>query len=182
MEIKVKIKGITPLLMHKFNEEDLESKTKRDKNMLPRECAEHSAYRTKNNELFIPAHCIFCSIMEAGKYHKIGKNKITTQKSSLIPAGLSIEEKECSLGTKDFEVDSQSVVVPATGGRIMAHRPRLDEWETSFIIHIDTTLFNERLIREIIDDAGTKCGVLAYTPRHKGWFGKFKVTEWKVLK
>ncbi len=180
MLIKVKIKGKTPLLMCKFAESALNGE--RDKNALPREEAELLAYRGKKNNLIIPSHCIFSSIVEAGKHHKLGKNKVTTLKSSLVPAGMSILETECDLGTKEFEVDSRSVVVPATKGRIMRHRPRLDSWKTEFTLDINTSMFSEKFVRKLVDDAGEKCGILAYRPTCKGWFGRFSVIEWKVLK
>jgi hypothetical protein len=103
-------------------------------------------------------------------------------KSSLVPSGLQLEEIECSLNTKDFEVDTRSVVVPATGGRIIKHRARLDKWELSFTLQVDETIFDERFVRQLVDDAGMKCGLGDFRPNRKGLFGKFKVIEWKAKK
>ena len=183
MKIKVTIKGKTPLLMCAFSESQLESGNRvKDKNATPREMAEIFTYRDKKADLCIPGICIFSSIIEAGKFSKIGKSKVTTQKSSLIPTGVSLEEETCSLGTKEFEVDSRSVVVPATGGRIMRHRPRLDTWETMFTLDIDEKEFSEKDVRKFVDDAGSKCGLLSYRPSRKGWFGKFDVIHWDIVK
>jgi len=183
MRIKVTIKGKTPLLMCAFLESKLESGNRiRDKNATPREMAETFTYRDKKGDLCIPGVCIFACIIEGGKFSKIGKSKITTQKSSLIPSGVSLEEENCSLGTKKFEVDSRSAVVPATGGRIMVHRPRLDEWQVTFTLNIDEKEFSEKDVRKFINDAGNKCGLLSYRPSHKGWFGKFDVTHWDIIK
>ena len=107
---------------------------------------------------------------------------MTTKKSSLIPAGIALSEIVCPLGTKDFEVDSRSVVIPATGGRIMAHRPRLDEWKLSFTLEVDDSMFAPELVRQIVDDAGRKVGLGDFRPDRKGPFGKFVVTEWKIEK
>lgn len=182
MKIYVKIEGITPILFNRFCEEEYMLKSPKNKNLLPREEAEKTLYKNKAAIIYIPAINIFSCIISAGIYHKLGKNKVTTQKSSLIPAGLQVMEIECSLNTSDFEVDSRSVVVPATGGRIMKHRARLDEWETEFHLIIDETIFDERFVRQLIDDAGMKCGLGDFRPNRKGLFGKFKVTEWKALK
>ncbi len=175
--IKITIQGVTPLLMCKFNAEQLTT-SKKDKNMLPRELAEEFAYRLKDGELYIPGECVFAALIDAGRFHKIGKNKVTTIKSSLIPAYLGILTQYCKLGTKDFEVDGRSVVIPATGGRIMRYRPRLDSWQTTFEIDIDTIEFSEKFVRQLVDDAGIKCGLLSYRPNRKGMFGKFKVIKW----
>jgi hypothetical protein len=181
MKVKVKIKGKTPLLMNKFVDSALEANKKIDKNALPRDMAEEIAYRNKDGELIIPGVCVFAAIIDAGRFHKKGKNKVTTIKSSLIPAGISLEEEDCLLGTKKFEVDSRSVVIPATGGRVMKHRPRLDEWETSFTLDIDKNEFSETEARAFVQDAGSKCGLLEYRPNKKGWFGKFDIVLWKVI-
>lgn len=182
MRIKIKIQGISPLLMCKCSPEALSSEgRKKDKNQEPRDEAELYAYRLeKTGELYIPAECVYASIVRAGIYHKIGKNKVTTQKTSLIPAGIFILTETCNLSTKKFEVDSRPVVVPATGGRIMRHRPRLDKWQTEFELDVDENMFSENEVRAFVDDAGSKCGLLAFRPACKGWFGRFKVTEWKT--
>ena len=102
----------------------------------------------------------------------------TTTKSSLIPAGMAVREIVCPLNTKDFEVDSRSVVIPSTGGRIMAHRPRLDEWSLGFTLEVDDSMFSTDFVRLLVDDAGRKIGLGDFRPDRKGPFGKFTVTEW----
>lgn len=188
MKIHVKIAGVTPLLMHRFTEEN-EVKVSSGISQVsvsgkgtPREQAEKSAYIDDNGYLYLPAQNIYASIIEAGKFHKTGKTKITTTKGSLICAGIFMNEIVCSLGTKNFEVDSRSVVIPSTGGRIMRHRPRLDEWETKFTLDVDESLFDEKVVRMLVDDAGNKCGICDFRPSRKGVFGRFKVVEWKAEK
>lgn len=189
MNISVTIEGVTPLLMNRFTEEaevkvsSGVSKVAIGKKGTPREQAEKKAYAdTKTGELYIPGPNIFACLIQAGTFHKVGKSKITTTKSSLIPAGMAISEVICPLGTSHFEVDSRSVVIPATGGRIMAHRPRLDEWKLSFTLEVDESMFDEATARLLIDDAGSKVGLGDFRPARKGPFGRFKVTSWKKQK
>lgn len=186
MIIKVKIKGITPLLMNRFHEE-LQVKASSGTSAAlgsgskgtPREQAAKKVYCDEDGNLMIPGPNIFSAIIAAGSFHKAGKSKITTVKSSLIPAGVALQEINCMLGRKSFEVDSRSVVIPATGGRIMCHRPRLDEWQLSFTLDVDTEMFSPALVRQIVDDAGKKVGLGDYRPARKGPFGKFTVIEWR---
>lgn len=182
INVNVTIKGISPLLMCKFSEDDLNPHKVKNKNITPEEDAEKYAYRDEKGNLCIPSECIFAAIIDAGKFHKKGKNKITTMKSSLIPAGITIDVTNCSLHTKDFIVDSRSVVVPATGGRIMRHRPRLENWQTTFTLKVDTEEFSEADVRRFVEDAGSKCGLLAYRPNRKGSFGKFEIEKWELVK
>lgn len=186
--IHVTIEGTTPLLMNRFSEENEVkvssgvSKVAVGTRGTPREQAEKKAYKDSDGMLYIPGPNIFACIIQAGKYHKNGKSKVTTLKSSLIPAGMALSKIVCPLGTKDFEVDSRSVVIPATGGRIMAHRPRLDEWSLSFTLEVDEDMFSAEFARLVIDDAGRKIGLGDFRPDRKGPFGKFVVTGWKVIK
>lgn len=179
MIIKVKIKGVTPLLMAKFSEGDLSQK-KVNKNLSPEEMAEKYAYRNENDELYIPGICIFSAIIEGGKFSKRGKSRVTTLKSSLIPAGVTLLEKECLLGTKTYEIDKRSTVVPATGGRIMTYRPVFENWEVSFTLEVDEEEFSAAEVKTFVKDTGIKCGILAFRPSRKGWFGKFEIVEWNI--
>lgn len=188
MQINVSIKGLSPLLMNRFSEESEAavsrgtSKVIRSNSETPREQAEKAAYKTPAGELYIPGPNIFSCIIEAGKFHKSGKQKVTTKKSSLIPAGVWMLSVECPLNETEFEVDSRPVVIPSTGGRIMRHRPRLDLWETSFSLQIDKDMFDSSFVLQIVNDAGSKVGLGDFRPDRKGPFGRFAVSEWKEIK
>lgn len=186
MRIEVTISGVTPLLMNRFSEKSEVSVssgmrlTVRNNGQTPRELAKDKLYANESGDLFIPGTNIFAAVIAAGAFHKVGKSKLTTLKTSLIPAGVAILDLVCPLDTKEWEVDSRSVVIPATGGRVMCHRPRLDEWSTTFTLDVDSDMFGEKLVRVLVDDAGKKCGIGDYRPNRKGPFGKFVVSSWRV--
>lgn len=186
MNIAVTITGLTPLLMNRFTEASeiaVSSGTRASINGsrgTPREQATPKAYADTSGALYIPGPNIFSCIIAAGAFHKSGKSKVTTMKSSLIPAGLSIVELVCPVIASGWEVDSRSVVIPSTGGRIMCHRPRIDEWSVSFTIDLDDSVFSPSFIRLVMDDAGKKIGLGDYRPSRKGPFGRFSVTKWGV--
>jgi hypothetical protein len=188
MEIKVTISGIAPLIMNRFTEASeisVSSGTRvsiRSKNGTAREEAEPKCYKDDKGNLFIPGANIFAALVAAGTFHKTGKSKLTTMRTSLIPAGIAVLEMVCPLNTSEWEVDSRSVVIPSTGGRVMCHRPRVDEWSTSFTLDIDTEMFNDKTVRLLVDDAGKKLGLGDYRPQRKGPFGRFVVTGWEVTK
>ena len=189
--ISITIRGVTPLLQNRFTEAAELAVSNAGKRALnghkgtPREQAEPKCYRDAEGRFILPGINVFRSIIDAGKYSKSGRSKITTQKSSMIPAFASIDTLECLLTDHDdnpltdFEVDSRAVVIPSTGGRIMAHRPRFDQWQLSFILQLDTSECDEKLMRSIVDDAGSKIGLGDFRPDRKGLFGKFKVTLWR---
>lgn len=179
MKLDIEITGTTPLLMNRFNIDEQQTKVK-EKNLTPRESAQKVCYEDEKGKLYYPTTNIYACIIEAGKFHKDGKNKITTQRSSLIPAGVMIEGETIFFKEpQTWEVDSRAVVVPSTGGRIVCHRPRLDKWCLQFTLLLDTKMFSPKLVRIIVDDAGTKVGLGDFRPARKGIFGRFVVTNWK---
>lgn len=193
MKISVTIQGLTPLLMNRFTEAAeiaISGGTavtfKGDKGT-PRQQAEPKRYADPSGALYIPGANIFACLIAAGTFHKAGKSKLTTMKTSLIPAGLMVEDLICPLHDAegapltDWEVDSRSVVIPSTGGRIMCHRPRVDGWQCTFTVDLDETMFTPNLIRAVIDDAGKKIGLGDYRPARKGPFGRFAVVKWETV-
>ncbi len=187
MRIQVTIEGVTPLLMARFEAEaelELSSGHRPAFNHdsdTPRGKAERKLYVDTDGNLFVPGPCIMACLISAGRFHKIGRNKVTTRDTSLVTAGIELEELACQLNTNEWEVDTRSIVNPVTKGRQMCHRPRIDEWSLIFTLNIDTTMFPPKLIRQLVDDAGRKCGLLSYRPEKKGPFGKFNVKKWEVL-
>lgn len=182
MLIKITIQGSSPLLMNAFTDAAAANTGTSAAHVgskgTPREQAARKVYADEGGNLYIPGPNIFSCLIAAGKFHKAGKSKVTTLKTSLIPAGITVTDLACLLGTKKFEVDSRSVVIPATGGRIMCHRPRLDQWQTTFTLDLDESMFAPQFVRAIVDDAGKKVGLGDFRPDRKGPFGRFVVTKW----
>lgn len=189
--VKVTIEGTTPLLMNKFTDatgvqiSGGTSAVMVGSKGTPREQAEKKLYADEAGKLHLPAPNIFRAIIDAGAFHKAGRAKITTHKSSLVPAAVAIVELACPIhvagGPPRWEVDSRSVVIPSTGGRIMCHRPRLDQWAISFTLEVDTGMFTLPLVRQLVDDAGKRIGLGDFRPARKGPFGRFVVTSWKEV-
>ena len=187
MHILTTIQGTTPLLMNMFHDEAQMRATSGtriaaagDKGT-PREQAEKRVYKGLNGEPMIPQPNLFRCFIDAGAYFKAGRSKVTTQKSSLIPACVDIAGSEIPLVFKEpWAVDTRAVRIPATGGRILCHRPCFHDWELSFSTEIDTTMITATLFREIVDAAGKRIGLGDFRPATKGPFGKFVVTNWQV--
>lgn len=174
-KVEVTIKGLPPgLLMHRFPMEPIEGLEKKPKE----EQAEYSCYRNAvSGELFIPGPALQQTLIAAATYSK-GKGRGSLQK--IVAASVFVLQGELPLGTKKYEVDSRAVVVPATGGRVVRHRPLVPEWQTSFELMYDDVLMNEKQMRKVVDDAGSLCGLLDYRPNCKGPFGRFMVTAWQL--
>jgi hypothetical protein len=122
-----------------------------------------------------------CVIEGTTPLFKAGKKQVTTQKSSMIPACLDLKCVEVVIESKDgWDVDTRAVRIPATGGRILCHRPSFHDWKLSFYLELDDEILSVKLLREIVDAAGKRIGLGDFRPDRKGPFGKFVVTLWSV--
>jgi hypothetical protein len=190
MHIAVTITGITPLLMNRFTDEaEVATSSGHSPSMVggsrgtPREQAERTAYRDPTTgDLFLPGPNVFAALIDAGRFHKTGRAKVTTQKTSLVPAGISVVDLAIPLGTREFEVDSRRIVNPATGGARLRHRARLDTWSAAFTLEVDEEVFAADFVRLLLDDAGKKVGIGDFRPAKRGPFGRFVVTAWEVTR
>lgn len=172
--IDVTIQGKSALLMHAFPMVEIKGLEKKS----PKEQAEFSAYRDGKGRLCFPAVNIGRSIVAGATYSK-GKGKGSLQKP--VAACLLVTPEKLDLGTKDYQIDSRPVVIKATKGRIVRHRPRLDEWRLTFEIEFDDDLLSENQMRQCVDDAGSRVGIGDFRPECKGPFGRFVVVNWESI-
>lgn len=175
--IRVKITGLSPLLMHCYPLTPVEAIEKK----LPEQQAEHAAYRIPANaehagELYIPSTAMQRALVGGAAYSK-GKGRASLQKPAA--ACLLVEDIYLLLGQTKFEVDARPVVIPATKGRIVRYRPRLDTWATEFTLNYDDSLLSAKQVRQIVDDTGKNVGLLDFRPEKKGPFGRFIVDGWQ---
>lgn len=186
IQFKIEIAGESPLLCNRFTDAAMLKvdggtsaiAAASDKGT-PRERASERLYIDTAGKPVLPGPNLYRSIIDAGRFHKAGKEKITTTKSSLVPAGIWLKEIEMPIVDGAWEPDVRAVVNPATGGRMVACRPRFDRWLVSFTLDVDEKLFGSSLVRALVDDAGQKIGVGDFRPARKGPFGRFKVVSWK---
>lgn len=169
----ITMEGISPLLMHAFPLTPVKSIEKKS----PAEQAEISAYRDPDtNELYVPGVAVQRGLIGAATYSK-GKGRATLQKP--VAACVLITPERIRLGVSEYAIDSRPVVVPATKGRIVRHRPRLDQWKITFDLEWDPELLTEDQVRQVVDDMGRRVGLLDFRPERKGPFGRSVVVSWK---
>ena len=172
-QVLCEITGTSPLLMHRFPMEEITAIEKKPKE----EQAEIAAYRDPDTEeLYIPGMAFQRCLVAAAVYSK-GKGRASLQKP--VAASVLVAPERAGLGVKDFNIDSRAVVIRATKGRIIRHRPRLETWSASFNITYDDELLTEGQLRQVVDDGGSRVGLLDFRPEKKGPFGRFMVTHWE---
>ncbi|TXH13185.1 MAG: hypothetical protein E6R03_11755 [Hyphomicrobiaceae bacterium] len=160
-------------------------------NKTPREQAAARLYMTEEEipRPYVPSANLFANLVAAGSHVKVGRSKLTTMKSSLVPAALEISEMALPIlvpGSATelpapYEIDSRGVVIPATGGRVMCHRPIFHQWQLRLTLVYDAAMFDESVVRDLFDIGGSKIGLGDFRPSRKGPFGKFLITSWKPV-
>lgn len=186
--VQIRIEGKTPLLVNRFTDEAAMAASSGNRAAAvgekgtPREQATKKLYVGVDDKLIIPQPNLMRCLIDAGTFFKAGKNKVTTQKTSMIPACVDLPFIECVLEHKEpWSVDTRAVRIPSTDGRILCHRPSFNDWALSFDCELDETMMTLGLLREIWDAAGKRIGLCDFRPACKGPFGKFLVTSWKRL-
>lgn len=189
-KIQIEVSGVSPLLLHRFTDEAAiraseghSSAIRSNGKLAPREQAELALYADDKGRPIIPAQNLLRCLVDAGKFFKVGKTKITTARTSLVPAAVFVGEVEVPIKHEHpWDVCSLPIVNPSTGGRMLSHRPRFNDWKLQFSLDVDEDIFSPALIREIVDCAGKRIGIGSFRPDRKGPFGRFKVTSWKEEK
>lgn len=168
--VTVTIEGISPLLMHAFPLVPIEALEKKP----PEEQAELAAYRDPNNHqmLYVPGVAVQRALISGATYSK-GKGRASLQKN--VAACVLVSPERISLGAKTYALDTRPVVIPATKGRILRHRPRIDAWKLNFTVDYDENLITREQLHRVIADTGLRVGLLDFRPEKKGPYGRFHV-------
>lgn len=147
VKIRVRIRGLTPLLMNRFSveryKEQKEGLKPREYN--PEEAARESAYIAEINgkeQLYIPAFAIYSMIMNAAKRYPSEKGSL----NHVLVNAIRIEPEKIPLGHCDYEIDVRPCVIKIREKihKIQRARAVVPEWEASFDI-----VYNKDLIGEM---------------------------------
>jgi len=177
-KIKCCIKGVAPLLQHKMTLEtelQLASKTKRRVGQAKLDNPEDYLYKI-NDMICQPSEHILQAIIQRLSGYKRQRRGKKTYKEIGIGA-LNITPEFIEHKNQKWVIDSRTVVIPATRGRSIILRPKLEEWELEFTIEILNDDLPIEVVKSALDDAGREGGLGDYRPR----FGRFIVTEFKEV-
>jgi hypothetical protein len=172
-QIQATIKGVAPLLQHRFAEEEhgANNSKKKSKVYVPEDEAKKCLYENKEIGIYEPSEHIYAAVVRAGTKFKFDKRATFKE---VLKAGVIVEPECIKLETPNgYTIDARPVVVQRS--RIMRWRPRFEEWKLSFTISIiDDDNISPSTLKEILEVAGCS-GIGDYRPR----FGRFQVIEWR---
>jgi hypothetical protein len=182
MKFNVEIKGLCPLLQHRFNEDTLITPKKKtgDKRLTEAEkieVAKQYLYTDGKGKVCQPASHIEGTLIKASTQFKmVGAGKKSYKE--IAKGGIFVFPEMIIHKNQKWTVDSRSIVNPTTRGRSMCYRPRIESWSLEFVIEVNDDRADEQVIKQMLEHAGSYIGIGAYRPR----FGRFEVTKFQKVK
>lgn len=176
--MKVKIKGTSPLIFHKWDEKAI--KMMLDKQMKkpspgreprdPEKEYEQSFYYNHEGKIAFPARNIKQAIVGSARFINgipmtvlRGAVFVTGDKDSMIPVKYKSKEKR------------KDMVTVGMGAADIRFRGQVNDWEMEFIIKFDADLLSPEQILNLLQRAGFSQGLGEWRPEKNGDFGTFEV-------
>lgn len=188
IQLQVWLEGCTPMLLHRATEEALMGETRsntiREKED-PRTVAGRNIYRM-GHHIALPGAAIARMTREAGGSHKSKGSRKSLK--YIVPAAMLVLDDLCGFYLRDrktpvvdFEVDSRPVTIPATKGRVMRHRARLNEWSLCANLRLNEDIMAQGILRQLISEGSQQIGLGDYRPEKGGPFGTSSIVAWDVV-
>lgn len=194
-KIEITCSGITPLIMNRMGAEVLDSirtRIKKPKSarteLTPRDEAAPKVYQTEDGRPYIPTENLLACLIAAGQWVRLdGKRQVSTTKSTMLPAFLSLEDPFLPLlgeGAQPpkWEVDLRQGRNPNGGEAVCLCRPRFDKWGFKVSALVDTSEVASATIRQLWDIAGRRIGIGDFRPARKGMYGQWIIVKWEAAK
>lgn len=183
----VSIKGKTPYMQHRMDDQSLEEWEKNRKLIIERNDvakednvrAEFHSYSDKDG-FYIPSEHIRGALINAGA---MVKSKVGNSRKSMknIVAAMFFIEEECLRLPKEYVIDKRSAVNKNIKARVICVRPKWMNWKVEFTLNVDNDTITEQTIKEIIKNAGNYIGIGSYRPTNNGMFGRFSMESFKAI-
>ena len=169
-QYEVIIRGISPLLQHRFTGEQGTRRT--GQNYDNEEMARESRYCDSEGNLVQPALHLEASMIKAAANFRFQGKKTYRE---LFKSAVFVEPDDILHRIQDWVMDERPVVV--SKARIIRARARLDEWELAFTISVIDERITAAVVREILSESGKYHGIGDYRPR----FGRFEVVYFERI-
>lgn len=193
--VKVKIKGVTPMLQHRFTEDALfgllgtKTDTKKDKEAkTPRQIAEQHVYQSSDKHVYFSSEYITGALSYVATEYKQKNSQRKSLKQIIkgivTPEQVSIpmySDQNMKTPITDFEVDIRKATNHQKGA-VAVCRPRMDKWYCEFDLQLDEDIVSVETLKNMLEDAGRRSGIGSFRVSKGGMFGKFQVIEYKESK
>jgi hypothetical protein len=180
-QVTVTIRGVAPILFHRYSVESVEAKGNAAKNSAAKKTddIESYVYRTSAGEIAIPGAYLKGAIAGPQGAAKFRQDPRSPRKSALdlYKAGVIVLTDLASLGTQNWDyLDQRRVMVQRSA--ISRIRPAMTEgWEATFDVLVQTPEYISRAdLHDVIVNAGRLVGLADFRPT----YGRFQVVRFDV--
>ena len=179
---QVTIKGVTPYMQHRMDDQSLEEWEKSRGAIIERPevsqedatRAEYHCYRNGNGKCFIPSDHIRGALINAGAFVKSKVGNSRKSMKNIVAAMFFVSPDNIELPDYD-EIDKRSAVNKNVKARVLIIRPKWTDWKVSFELGVDNDSITEATIIEIFKYAGSYVGLGSFRPTSNGQFGRFAI-------
>lgn len=188
--VDVKVKGVSPLMQHRFPVPDLKDMIKGGK--VQTGAVDYSEewrkyFYANGDGIFQPATHFEGAMVKAAVNFKISGKRGKTYKDLFkaavfitpeeIPHGIEVPDELDTDGDKPLYLDMRPVVVNRS--RIVRIRPTFAPgWELEFTIEVIDDQISPELVQDVLTLAGKTVGIGDFRPK----FGRFSVVRFEVQK
>ena len=175
--LRFEIESTKPMMMNPYIPNDKEfAKQEQSGNISAKECAEHRIIRDEDGSIAIPNTYIERGMEQSATAFKLeGAGKKTYK--DIIRGYTHVEPAFIKLLNTKITTDSRGVVIKATRGRIMRHRPRVETYKAIFDVVVADPKVSLQTTVNIVQYLGARIGIGDNRPKN----GLFKVTSVKEV-
>jgi len=176
--VSLEIEGTADLLLHRWNNEEVDAKSKAAKGSKAKKTdnVESYVYRNDIGEICLPGEYLRQSIIHAAKYVQDPRSP---RKSAMdiFKAGVLSLTTLSSLGKKEWDYEDRRRVVIQRSG-ITRSRPAFKSgWKAEFEIMVTIPEYiGSQMLHQVTASAGRLVGVGDFRPT----YGRFIITKWEV--
>lgn len=180
--IKFRIKGTSPLIMHKWSEkakiqmrekQQAGKKTKSRDLREPEKEAKEATYTTADGSIGIPGMA-FKSALVTAAHKDIGVEKTMVRKAIFLVC--DDPEKVLPIECEPPFV-LESMVRVGMGSADLRYRPQFNQWSCDIALEVDSELLQQGDVLALVSRAGFGVGICEWRPEKGGEFGRFDIDE-----
>lgn len=197
--VSVTVKGVCPILFHRWSNEAVEAKGKATKGSKAKKTDDIESYLWRNADGYIclPGEYLRQSVINAAKYRQDPrsprKSAMDITKAAIVsltelapiypqtwePVEMTEADRDLPIGAADEPdfLDKRRVIVQRSA--ITRTRPAMNTgWQATIDLMCNLPEYiDETFLRQLLDDAGRLIGVADFRPS----YGRFSVTGFKLM-
>lgn len=177
--MEVKIKGIRPLIFHKWSEKaktmmrDKQAKKAQKGREIrnPEEEVKESFYYTKDGSFALPSLNLKQAIVDSSR--NVADVTMTLLRGAIFVEG----NAEGLIPIKEFSSQEarEDMVRVGMGSADLRYRGQLNDWKMSFTIKYNADVISPEQVLNLVQLAGFSCGLGEWRPQCKGDYGMFEL-------